>query len=414
MVYRLARPERKSKGWFLGYVVVRQGLVMLIIYALLWLLIPLDWDILAAAFLVTLVLVTCQNRVLIRRHERRFEMLGTQFVTLTEAGILVEGESTVMHCFVPWERIRRAWLHHDMLMVQQTNGLFHLLPTESLRREQAEEMLACVRAHAGKKQAPFIAPPAGLLSETPSRVMASPAQWREYVNFIMGAAMPGRMVAGYVGVFAIGLGCGLIWVWELYALLLPLLVIAVVLIVMVANPGLCARAMWKTPSPGYVHVSRDAVLVQADNGAWAVLPVGQIESAVQLRHGIVYRTRIHTFVLADSTLEPSPYLPLPRKVSRRPLLALLLVLVLPLVSLVSLSMLQPDPYEEAVERGEQLQMYVEELLPPQEYPGYITYCAYYADTQILSIDWEEDLEVYLHLSPEYEEGQSVDCPEEEA
>lgn len=167
MVYRLARPERKSNGWFLGYVVVRQGLVMLIIYALLWLLIPLDWDILAAAFLVTLVLVTCQNWVMLRRYERRFEMLGTQFVTMTEAGILVEGECSGLRYFVSWERIRRVWLHHDMLMVQQTNGLFHLMPTESLRREQAEEMLAYVKAHAGKTQAPPIAPPAGLLSDPP-------------------------------------------------------------------------------------------------------------------------------------------------------------------------------------------------------------------------------------------------------
>jgi hypothetical protein len=106
-------------------------------------------------------------------------------------------------------------------------------------------------------------------------------------------------------------------------------------------------------------------------------------------------------------------LPQPRKVSRHPLLVLLLVLVLPFVALVSLSMLQSDPYEEALERGEQLQMYVEELLPPQEYPGHIIYCAYYADAQILIIVWEEDLAVYLHLSPEYEEGQSGDCPGEE-
>ena len=413
MVYRLARPKRRSNGWFLAHVVVRQVLSGLIYFALLWLLLPLDWYIYVVVFLLTVVILSCQNRVQIRRHERRFEMLGTQFVTMTEAGLLVESEGCGMQCYVPWESISRAWLRHDMLMVQQTNGLFHLLPTESLRREQAEEMLACVRAHAGKKQAPFIAPPAGLLSETPSRVMASPAQWREYVNFIMGASIPGRMVAGYVGVFSIGLGCGLIWVWELYALLLPLLVVAVVLIVMVANPGLCARAMWKTPSPGYVHVSRDAVLVQSDNGAWAVLPVGQIESAVQLRHGIVYRTRVLSSILADVTPVPFPHLPQPRKVSRHPFLVLLLVLVLPFVALVSQSMLQSDPYEEALERGEQLQMYVEELLPPQEYPGYIIYCAYYADAQILSIEWEEDFEVYLHLSPEYEEGQSEDCPEEE-
>jgi hypothetical protein len=243
--------------------------------------------------------------------------------------------------------------------------------------------------------------------------MASPAQWREYVNFIMGAAMPGRMVAGYVGVFSIGLGCGLIWVWELYALLLPLLVVAVVVIVLLANPGLFARAMLRNPSPGYLHVKRDTVLVQGDNGAWAVLPVGLIDSAVRLRHGIIYRTRVLSFILADVTPIPFPHLPQPRKVSRHPFLVLLLVLVLPFVALVSLSMLQSDPYEEALERGELLQTYVEELLPPQEYPGHIIYCAYYADAQILSIEWAEDLEVYLHLSPEYEEGQSGDCPGEE-
>ena len=409
MVYRLARPKRRSNGWFLAHVVVRQVLSGLIYFALLWLLLPLDWYIYVVVFLLTLVILSCHNRVLMRRHEHRFEMLGTQFVTLTEAGLLVESEGCGMQCYVPWESIRRAWLHHDMLMVQQTNGLFHLLPTESLRRERAGEMLAYVKAHAGKKQALLIAPPAGLLSETPARVTASPAQWREFVNFIMGASNPGRRVAGYVGIFLIGLGCSIIWAWELYALLLPLLVVAAGAIVVQANPGFFARAMRKTPSPGYVHVSRDTVLVQSDSGAWAVLPIGVIDSAVQLRHGIVYRTRIQSAVLMDSTPSPSPYLPQPRKVRSRPLLALFLVLVASL----PLWLFESDLYAEAVERGEQLQMYVEELLPPQEYPGYIIYCAYYADDQILSIEWEEDFEVYLHLSPEYEEGQSEDCPEEE-
>lgn len=151
MVYRLAKPERKSKGWFLKHVVLRQGLLMMVFIALLWLLIPLDWYVFAPAFLVAVMLVSCQNWVSTRRLERRFEKLGTQFVTLTEAGILVESEGAGVRSFVPWERISRAWLHMDMLMVRQTNGLFHLLPTESLQRERAEEMLAYVKAHAGKK-----------------------------------------------------------------------------------------------------------------------------------------------------------------------------------------------------------------------------------------------------------------------
>lgn len=409
MVYRLAKPERKTKGWFLRYVVVRQTIAVLVCYAVLRLLIPLDWYIFVGAFLVTVALLICQNWVMLRRHERRFEMLGTQFVTMTEAGILVEGECSGLRYFVSWERIKRVWLHHDMLMVQQTNGLFHLMPTESLRREQAEEMLAYVKAHAGKTQAPPIAPPAGLLSETPVRVTASPAQWREFVNFIMGTAVPGRKVAGYAGIFLLGLSGSLIWAWEMNVFLLPWLVVAAVFIIIILHPGLFARAMWKTPTPGYVHVSRDTVLVQSDCGTWTALSTGLIESAVQLRHGIVYRTRILTSVLVDLPPEPSPHLPQPRKVRRHPLLVLGLVLVASL----PLWLIEPDPYDEAVERGEQLQMYVEELLPPQEYPGHIIYCAYYADAQILSIEWEEDLEVYLHLSPEYEEGQSEDCPGEE-
>ena len=118
MVYRLAKPERKSKGWFLKHVVLRQGLLMMGIIALIWLLIPLDWYVFAPAFLVAVVLVSVQNWVSCRRLERRFEKLGTQFVTLTEAGILVESEGARVRSFVPWERISRAWLHMDMLMVQ--------------------------------------------------------------------------------------------------------------------------------------------------------------------------------------------------------------------------------------------------------------------------------------------------------
>ena len=54
--------------------------------------------------------------------------------------------------------------------------------------------------------------------------------------------------------------------------MLPLLLISVGFVIVVKYPGLFARAMRKEPSPGYLHVCRDAVLVQSDNGAWAALP----------------------------------------------------------------------------------------------------------------------------------------------
>ena len=419
MVYRLAKPERKSKGWFLKHVVLRQGLMMMLFIALLWLLIPLDWYVFAPAVLVAIVLVSCQNWVSSRRLERRFERLGTQFVTLTEAGILVESEDAGIRSFVPWERISRAWLHMDMLMVQQTNGLFHLLPTESLRRVRAEEMLAYVKAHAGKKQAPPTAPPAALLSENPARVSVTPSQWREFVDYIMQEAVPGSMVVSHVALFILGVIIPLCWGYELYALALPLLVIGGGGVVMVKYPGLFARAMRKDPSPGYLHVSRESVLVQSDNGAWAVMPTSLIDAAVQLRHGIVYRTQILSCVLADSTPTPSPILPQPARSLRwlyRGWIAVSLFVLPMLASFAYFFLTSPAgnaEYSKAMERGEALSRYVEEVMPPQEYPGHIIYCAYYADAQILSIVWEEDLAVYLHLSPEYEEGQSEDCPGEE-
>ncbi len=421
MVYRLAKPERKSKGWFLKHVVLRQGLLMMVFIALLWLLIPLDWYVFAPAFLVAVMLVSCQNWVSCRRLERRFEKLGTQFVTLTEAGILVESEGAGIRSFVPWERISRAWLHMDMLMVQQTNGLFHLLPTESLRRVRAEEMLAYVKAHAGKKQAPPTAPPAALLSENPARVSVTPSQWREFVDYIMQESVPGRMVVSHVALFILGLIIPLCWGYELYALVLPLLVIGVGFVIVVKYPGLFARAMRKDPSPGYLHVCRDAVLVQSDNGAWAALPASLIDGAVQLRHGIVYHTQILSFVLADSIPSSSPNLPPPVKLRRwlhRGWIAGA-CFVLPMLACFGYSSLTSEPvnaeYSKAMERGEALSRYVEEVMPPMPYPGHIVWSCLmvYPECTVVSCAWESELEVDVMLYTGNETGQPEDSPADE-
>lgn len=407
MVYRLARPERKSMGWFLKHVVVHQSIVLSICFAVLWLFIPFEWYFYVAVFLVAILVICCQNWASLRRIERRFEVLGTQFVTMTEAGVMVESDDSGTKNFTPWERISKVWLRSDMLMLRQTNGLFQLLPTASLRREQADSMLAYATAHAGKKGATPIAPPAALLTGKPARVTAAPTQWREFVRFVMREALPGRMLLSYVAVVALSCAFSLSVVHEIPFLPLEILVALVVALVIFINPGLFARAMRKNPSPGYLHVSRDTVLVLSDSGAWSVIPTGMFDSALRLRHSIIYRTRVLCCVLADVTPEPLPHLPRPCKPRRRLLLTVLAVLLIfwPLFDFF------PDEYEEALERGEQLQMYMEELLPPQEYPGRISYCAYYADDAVVGIEWENGLDVFLYCAPE--EGQSEDCPGEE-
>lgn len=421
MVYRLAKPERKTKGWFLRHFVLHQLLLELVFFALLQWLLALDWYILGIAFFVSVALVCCQNWVSLRRIERRFETLGTQFVTLTEAGILLECESAGIRNFVPWERISRVWLRMNMLMVQQTNGMFHLLPTESLRRERAEEMLAYVKAHAGKKPAPPTAPPADLLSENPMRISATPAQVREFVDYIMQFAVPGRSVALHVTLFILGLAMALCWEFDLFALLLPLIVAAGGILIFVMRPGLCARAMRKNTTPAYLHVSRDAVLVQSDGGTWAVLPVSMVDSAVQLRHVIVYRTKVLTSLLADPTPTPSPYLPQPVKLRlwlHRGWIAVALF-VLPMLASFAYFMLATESgnaeFSKAMERGDELTRYVEEVMPPMQYPGPIVWCCLMVDNEsaVVSCAWESELEVDVELYTGNETGQSEDCPADE-
>ena len=400
---------------------MHQLLLELVFFALLQWLLALEWYILGIAFFVSVALVCCQNWVSLRRIERRFETLGTQFVTLTEAGILLECEGAGIRNYVPWERISRVWLRMNMLMVQQTNGMFHLLPTESLRRERAEEMQAYVKARAGKKPTLFTAPPAYLLSENPIRISATPAQVREFVDYIMQFSVPGRSVALHVTLFLLGLSMALCWEFDLFALLLPLLVAAGGILILVIRPGLCARAMRKNTTPAYLHVSREAVLVQSDGGTWAVLPVSMVESAVQLRHVIVYRTKVLTSLLADPTPTPSPYLPQPVKLLRwlyRGWIAVALF-VLPMLASFVYFMLAAESenteFSKAMERGDELTHYVEEVMPPMQYPGSIVWCCLMVDDErtVVSCAWESELEVDVELYAGNETGQPEDCPADE-
>lgn len=399
---------------------MRQSIYGLVFYALLSLVASLDWYICAISAFLLFVWMSCRNWVLWRRLEQRFEMLGTQFVTLTEAGMLVEGDGTGVRGFVPWKRIGRSWLRPDMLIVQQTNGLFHLLPTEKLRREQAEEMYAYVKAHAGAQDAPHIAPPAELLSETPVRVTAAPAQWREFVNYVMRAAEPGRVLLIYVALLLIGLGGSMYLLSGGSSVMSIRVLVFLVLVLPIAlNPGFFARAMRNDPAPGYLHVHQKTVLAQLDNGAWTVLPTTLFDSARQLRHGIVYNTRLRSSVLADATDSPFPFLPAPRKARLWPHVIALFVVVVVLPVVSALSALPPeddceDVFVEASERGDSLVQYVEEILPPREYPGRLD-CLYFADSDIIIMEWESGLEarMFLHEPSMSEEAADMATADED-
>ncbi len=406
MVYRLAKPKRKGLGWFLRVVVMRRLIFLAVLFGVIHLVIPAEfYTISPMAIGVALVLLLLLDALSFRLQAKNADAIGTQFLTLTEAGMLVESEESGVRKFVPWTRVNRGWLRQGMLMVQEEGGLYHLLPTESLSRERAEEMLAYVNAHAGKKVAAPLPPPAALVTEVPIRVSAGKAQWNEYVDYLYKVSLPGSQVCGYIVLAALSAPFAICLVDAEPLLAVFLLLLIVCFLYLLLHPGCLARSLRKSPRPGWMHVSSEGMLALGDSGAWCALPSQLFDSALQMRHGIIYRAYPHVIALCDSIPTPPPYLPQPcrpRRWQRVAALTLALV-VLPVVSAVSFLGLQMQTsmreYNEACERGAELARYVEELLPPQEYPGHLE-CLYFADSGILFMEWECGLEADLILDDE--------------
>lgn len=405
MVYRLAKPKRMGLGWFLRVVVLRRIIVLAIVMCGVSLILSAAYTISLITIGVVLFIQLLLDILAYRLHAKVIAAQGTQFLTLTEAGLMVEGESTGVRRFVPWARLKKGWLRHGMLMVQEVSGLFHLLPVESISCERAEEMLAFVNAHAGRKTPAPLPPPAAMLTDSPVRVTAGKAQWQEYVDYLYRLSQPGIQVGAYG---AIAILCSVVPLCLLAALpllLVPLLLLIVFFLYLLRHPGGLARRLRKSPRPGWMHVGPEGMLALSDDGAWAAIPVRLIDSALQMRHGVIYHAQPFYISLADSTPTPSPYLPQPRRPRRWRHVAGLVVsmVVLPVVSALCYFGLElksgMDAYYEARDRGEALASYVEALMPPQEYPGHLE-CLYDTEGPFLFMEWDGGLSADLILDDE--------------
>ena len=405
MVYRLIQPKRRGLGWFLRVIVLRRLILVAIVLGGVSLLLSETCTVSPIGIGVALLFILVRDVLAYRLHAKVIAAQGTQFVTLTEAGLMVEGESTGVRRFVPWARLVRGCLRQGMLMIQEVNGLIHLFPVESLSRERAEEMLAWVNAHAGRKTPAPLSPPAAMLTDSPVRVTAGKAQWREYVDCLYRLTQPGSQVGAYVAVAILCSVAPLCLLAAVPLLLVPLLLLIGFFLYILRHPGGLARRMRKLPRPGWMHVGPDVMLALSDDGAWTVIPTRLFDSALQMRHGVIYHGLPFFIVLSDSAPTPLPYLPQPQRPRRWMHVAglVLSVVVLPVVSALCYFGLElksgMDEYYEARDRGAALVSYVESLMPPQEYPGHLE-CLYYTEGPFLFMEWESGLSADLILYAE--------------
>lgn len=412
MVYRLST----TKSWqerpiFLRLLLVFSVPTALILYMIFAYLLECGWMFSAVTAVLVALLEAVAMAGPLRAYFRRLQKIGTWFVTVTEAGIYLETPRSGIRNYISWGRVDKVMDRRDVIMVAMKNGLSYLLPTETLSPERKQELLRYCAERAGRQVAAELQMllPAECCIDSPVLLTGTRAQRLEFADALA------RQISlmSWVRLLAIcllGSAC--------VAMLLepdPLenmcwLVVAGVCLILgvrgYLHPGRDFRKVATDDSPCRVHVTREHVLLENPSASWSVVPLAQVESGLQMKHCITYTVKTGGMFLLNADTPIPAGMPVPRRRECwRTLLPLFVALVL-IPALVGIWAWPSDGSEEYIaarERGVELQAYLEDLLPPTEYPGAIDWCALYiAESDgscSLFIDWESGLELVIDLPP---------------
>ena len=411
MVYKFAARTQGGAGWFLKLMLPFHLGATLGILALFLSIDTTNW-------LSALVGVVAGNLVAlaacwpsVRSMNRRFALLGDQFLTLTESGAMVESNHAGVRSYIPWSQVRRAVVKRDMLLLQQADSRCHLLPIGKMPREKVNAVLDYVRTHAGKTGGAPVPPPADLLTASAMLGCSSPATHRAWVDRL---ALQMNRVLLPLGYFMISLlsfiSCLSTGEVGIVAPALLLLFLAFVL-----RPGLSIPRLLRHVESRQVHITPGGVLTISASGLWQIIPTRHFTRAEQTRRSIYYIAPGFPSIVPVDSAEPSPHLPQPRRCTVWPrVLALLTCLIgVPALAAGLLVMLvnpadefDADPsslspaLRKAYSRGTALAAEAESYMPPQTYPGSIIHCLIFSEDEssiILDCAWESGLEISLSL-----------------
>lgn len=414
MVYKFAARTSGGAGWFLKLMLPFHLGATLGILALFLSIDTANW-------LSALVGVVAGNLVAlaacwpsIRSVNRRFALLGDQFLTLTESGAMVESNQAGVRSYIPWSQVRRAVVKRDMLLLQQADSRCHLLPIGKMPREKVNAVLDYVHTHAGKSGGAPVPPPADLLTASPMLSCSSLATHRAWVDRL---ALQMNRVLLPLGYFMISLFSAVLFISCLSSGELDIVALALLLLFLafVLRPGLTIPRLLCQVESRQVHVTPGEVLTISASGLWQIIPTRHFTRAQQTCHSIYYIAPGFPSIVPVDSAEPSPHLPQPRRCTVWPrVLALLTCLIgVPALAAGLLVMLvnpadefDADPsslspaLRKAYARGTALAAEAESYMPPQTYPGSIIHCMVFSEDEssiILDCAWESGLEISLSL-----------------
>lgn len=420
MVYKLTAPEVKKNRLRMLMLCLPYGVLVVAIAAVMGVVMESG---MVMVFLVSL-LVAVSVVVLLYAHMvktiRLMQEQGDWFVTATEAGLMIEKPEVGMTSYFSWELVEKVLLKKTLLFVCLKNGMKYFLPLASLGADRAHELHVYCTAHAGKP-VPLemqVKPPAELLAAPALPCADGAAARQEVADELARQRAPFASWALLVCLAIMVSGLVVqVWCWRVTGEadiegLVVAFVISLFCIRAILHPGWSLRKWVRQQVRSEAHIRQGMILVHTPGVAWSMLPVSLVRGARELRHCYAYAVQ-GGGVLGISRSVPAPAgLPLPATVKHwHSWLALLLAgVVVPALAALGMWCWVSAPSDsvddEAGERGCALAEYVQELLPPGEFPGAIYWGALF-DREDGGVDviylWENGMELRM-LIPVSEPG----------
>lgn len=416
MVYKLTAPgttvSRKTLlGMSLPYGILTWGIMVLI--GALW---NADWGANIVLSLLISVLTTLFMCGQLGKRFRTYHGQGDWFVTVTEAGFMLEKTAEGTTAYVNWEFVAKVMLRNNLLLLALKNGMNHFLPLASLSPERTKELCDYCTEHAGKPVPPDkqVAPPADLLAapalpcaagvaarqEVADEISCQQSSLARWVYLLVVAFMAGGIVVlswswvvtGEEKMFGLSIAVGMLFLWGRAFL----------------HPGWVLTRWVRHDIESTAHIHGGKLLAYTPGVAWSCLPLSLVTGAKLLRHSYIYAVQ-GGGVLGISRSVPAPAeLPQPVPVKRWPARLALFGATVVVPALVALGMwcwvnqVNQQAEDEASARGQALADYVQELLPPGEFPGPIYWAASYETPDggaHLVFLWENDMVLQMQLPP---------------
>ena len=251
----------------------------------------------------------------IRKNTKSYE---DTFYTLTEGGVMMEGDKGQACLYFSWGDIREARrvLNHTVWMQLENGKSFNCL-LEGLPEERIAEFARFAAEHAGKTPpaSALTMPPAELTCTSPLRFSGTPEQRREHLDAFTLLSGP---------------AWGWTWLRPCMLLLWGVLLMGASYRASYLAMAIVAAIIWRCvsrlknpggplPYPGqnrpgrYYASARESLQLVGEKGTWIYNRRAQLQGIYETPHGVCIHDVSGTVVMVDAGQPLPPHLQAPRK-----------------------------------------------------------------------------------------------------